>query len=236
MRKAPTTMLRHLGALYGHGSLVGYTDSQLLDRFVVSMGLADRSEADMAFASLLERHRRIVWHVCRSLLSDEHEAEDAFQTTFLVLLRKAGSLRVRKTLAPWLHDVAYRTALNSRRTSARRRSLGLAVAANARQSNQCESIAAELERRELSGLVHQAIAELPSRHRSAVILCDVDGLSYMDAAATLRVPVGTLQSRLSCGREKLRDKLTKQGVTCPGSIQGWCHRALLGCPRSKDHH
>jgi RNA polymerase sigma factor (sigma-70 family) len=220
MRKAPTTMLRHLGALYGHGSLVGYTDSQLLDRFVALMGLADRTEADIAFASLVDRHGRIVWHVCRSLLPDEHEAEDAFQATFLVLLRKAGSLRVRKTLAPWLHDVACRTALNSRRASARRRSVGLAVAANSRRPNQGESIAAELERRELSGFLHQAIAELPSRHRSAVILCDLDGLSYLEAAATLRVPVGTLQSRLARAREKLRAKLTQRGVTCPALSPG----------------
>jgi RNA polymerase sigma factor (sigma-70 family) len=220
MRKAPTTMLRHLGTLYGHGSLVGYTDSQLLDRFVASMGLADRTEADIAFASLVDRHARVVWHVCRSLLPDEHDAEDAFQATFLVLLRKAASLRVRNTLAPWLHDVAYRTALNSRRASARRRSVGLAVAASSRRPNQGESIAAELERRELSGFLHQAIAELPSRHRSAVILCDVDGLSYLDAAATLRVPVGTLQSRLARAREKLRAKLTQRGVTCPALSPG----------------
>jgi RNA polymerase sigma factor (sigma-70 family) len=220
MRKAPTTMLRHLGTLYCHGSLVGYTDSQLLDRFVASMGLADRTEADIAFASLVDRHARVVWHVCRSLLPDEHEAEDAFQATFLVLLRKAGSLRVRKTLAPWLHDVAYRTALNNRRALARRRSVGLAVAANSRRPNQGESIAAELERRELSGFLHQAIAELPSRHRSAVILCDLDGLSYLEAAATLRVPVGTLQSRLARAREKLRAKLTQRGVTCPALSPG----------------
>ena len=113
MRKMSPPVLRYIGALYGGGALVGCSDSQLLERFIATNGDADRTEAELAFASLVERHGRMVWHVCRSLAVDDHDAEDAFQATFLVLLTKAGTLRIRQSLGPWLHAVAYRTAARS---------------------------------------------------------------------------------------------------------------------------
>ena len=131
MRKMAPTVIRYLGALYGGGALAEYSDAQLLERFIATNGHQDRSEAELAFVSLVERHGRMVWHVCRSMLLDNHNAEDAFQATFLVLLTKAGTLRIRQTLGPWLHAVAYRTALASRRMSARRRSIERAVAIQA---------------------------------------------------------------------------------------------------------
>ena len=115
MHKLSPTVVGYISALHGGGSLVGCSDGQLLDRFVATNDDKDRTEAELAFAVLVERHGRMVWPVCRSLVCDDDDADDAFQATFLVLVTKAGSLRVRQTLAPWLHAVAYRTALNSRK-------------------------------------------------------------------------------------------------------------------------
>jgi RNA polymerase sigma factor (sigma-70 family) len=146
---------------------------------------------------------------------DDHDAEDAFQATFLVLLVKAGTLRIDQTLGPWLHAVAYRTAPNSRRTSTRRRSVERAAAVQAVTPVRPESFMLELEVNELGGLLHQAIRELPTRFRSAVLLCDFEGLSYLEAAVWLGIPLGTLQSRLGRARRRLRDQLNRQSTISP---------------------
>jgi RNA polymerase sigma factor (sigma-70 family) len=220
MRNISPLVVRYLDALNGGGAMVGYSDSQLLERFTATSGDADRTVAELAFGSLVERHGRMVWHVCRSLVFDDHDAEDAFQATFLVLLMKASSLRVRQTLGPWLHAVAYRTALNCRSTSTRRRSVERAAAATALTANRPESFTAELERDELGGAIHQAIMELPARFRAVVVLCDLEGLGYVEAATSLKIPLGTLQSRLARARRILRDKLTHHGAILPAVTSG----------------
>ena len=124
---------RHLRQLFGAGSGVGLTDGQLLERFAT----AGRDSAEAAFETILARHGSTVLSVCRQVLGDGHAAEDAFQATFLVLVRRADSLHVRDngSLGAWLHGVAYRTALKARQEAARRRARehraardGLAVA------------------------------------------------------------------------------------------------------------
>ena len=96
----------HLETLFSVGVTAGLTDGQLLERFATQRGDA----AELAFAALVERHGPMVFHACRGILGDEHEAQDAFQATFLVLLRKGGTLWVRDSLGPWLHRVACRAA------------------------------------------------------------------------------------------------------------------------------
>jgi RNA polymerase sigma factor (sigma-70 family) len=214
------TVLRYLSALYDGGALAGCSDAQLLERFIEAKRDTEHPEAELAFASLVERHGRMVWHVCRSLVFDDHDAEDAFQATFLVLLSKAGSLRIRQTLGPWLHAVAYRTALNCRSMSTRRRCVERAAAAMAVRANRPESFTAELERDELGAAIHQAIMELPTRFRTVVVLCDLEGLGYVEAAASLKIPLGTLQSRLARARRILRDKLTHHGAILPAITSG----------------
>ena len=166
--------------LFHAGSLVGVTDGQLLERFARRDGEA--SEA--AFAALVERHATLVWRTCRAVLRDEHEAADAFQATFLVLVRKAGSLWVRDSIAPWLHRVALRAANQARREARRRR--------------ETERRAAELKAGwtegempdDLADVLHREIDRLPERHRIVVVLCDLEGRSYEEAARHLEVSRG----------------------------------------------
>ncbi len=110
---------RQLGRLFSAGSAVGLTDGELIARFADRRG----DSAEAAFETILARHGGLVWTVCRQVLGDVHAAEDAFQATFLVLVRQAGSLRIREngSLGPWLHGVAYRVALKARQGTARRR-------------------------------------------------------------------------------------------------------------------
>ena len=117
VRRRDGAILRQLQTLYNIGTIGDLTDGQLLERFATD---ADEV-AELAFSALVERHEAMVWRVCLAILRDEHEAEDAFQATFLVLVRKARSLWVRDSLGPWLHQVACRTASYLRTTGRRRR-------------------------------------------------------------------------------------------------------------------
>jgi RNA polymerase sigma factor (sigma-70 family) len=188
--------------LFHAGTLTGCTDGQLLERFVTGGG----EVAEHAFSSLIDRHGPMVWRVCCAILRDEHDAQDAFQATFLVLVQRAGSLWVRDSLGPWLHRVASRAAVRARVVARRRRS--------------AERRAVEMARRvgddpigdDLGGLIHEAIDRLPDRYRVPVVLCDLEGRSYEEAARHLRCPVGTIKSRLARGRERLRDRLARHGL------------------------
>jgi RNA polymerase sigma factor (sigma-70 family) len=191
--------------LFHAGTLTGRTDGQLLERFVTGGG----EVAEHAFAALVDRHGPMVWRVCCAILRDEHDAQDAFQATFLVLVRRAGSLWVRDSLGPWLHRVASRAAVRARVAERRRRSVERRSVEMARQARK-ESIADDL-----GGLIHEAIDRLPDRYRLPVVLCDVEGSSYEEAARHLRCPVGTVKSRLARGRERLRERLSRHGVTVP---------------------
>jgi RNA polymerase sigma factor (sigma-70 family) len=201
---------RGLQTLFHAGSLVGDTDGQLLERFAARDGEASES----AFAALVERHAALVWRTCRAVLRDEHEAADAFQATFLVLVRKAGTLWVRDSIAPWLHRVALRAANQARREARRRK--------------ETERRAAELRMAWTEGemtndrldAIHREIDRLPERHRVVVVLCDLEGRSYEEAARHLRCPVGTVKSRLSRARERLREGLARRGVVPTALAQG----------------
>jgi RNA polymerase sigma factor (sigma-70 family) len=199
---------RHLNTLFGMGATGGLSDAQLLELFS-----ARRDEAaDSAFGALLERHGPMVLRVCRAVLRDPHEAQDAFQATFLVLVRRADSLWVRDSLGPWLHQVAYRTASCACSAAARRR--------------RHEGRAAELAPRsshdghadDLGLVVHEEVDRLPERYRAAVILCLLEGLTPEQAARQLGWPDGTVHSRLARGRAQLRDRLTRRGLAPSGSL------------------
>ena len=206
-------MLGDLRVLYRVGSLVGLTDLQLLDRFRSASPTGDQDAAEAALTALVERHSAMVWNVCRSLIRDRHDAEDAFQATFLILVRKAGSLRVGEALGPWLHVVAYRTALGLRASTARRREVERSAAASVREAVEpIEGDASSIPANEVRAAIHAEIRNLPEAFRAVVVLCDLQGLSYIEAAGHLKIPLGTVQSRLARARRRLRRSLTLRGI------------------------
>ncbi len=206
-------MLRYLEALYGAGTLVGLTDQQLLERFREASRAQDRPAAEAAFDALLARHGPMVWRVCRSLVSNAHDAEDAFQATLLILVRKVNSVRLEATLGAWLHRVAQRMALSTRSASARRRAVERAAASRWQETVDAAGPGAEPERSELSALIHSEISKLPGSFRAVVVLCDLEGVRYIEAAHRLNLPLGTVQSRLARARRRLRRSLARRGLS-----------------------
>jgi RNA polymerase sigma factor (sigma-70 family) len=158
-----------------------------------------------AFAAVVRRHGPMVWGVCSRLLGDAHAAEDAFQAVFLVFLRKAAGLRQPERLGPWLHGVACRTARHARRRALRRRE-------RAADLDALPAAAAPAPAGDLRPVLDAAIQALPPRYRQPVILCYLEGLTYVQAGRQLGCPPGTVATRLSRARDRLRVLLTRQGV------------------------
>jgi RNA polymerase sigma factor (sigma-70 family) len=189
----------------------GLSDGQLLECF-----LTDHDEA--ALAALVRRHQAMVWGVCRRRLR-HHDAEDAFQATFLVLVRKAPTIRPREMLAGWLYGVAFRTARKAQATLARRRQR------EKQGANMPEPGADEAPHwRDLRPALDQELSRLPDRYRLAIVLCDVEGLTRKEAAGRLGLPEGTLSGHLARGRTLLARRLTRQGI----ALSGGALAALLG--------
>ncbi len=199
--KRDRATLRHLQTLLHDGTCRELSDGQLLERFTTDPGAA----AERAFSALVERHGAMVLRVCRSVLIDPHDSEDAFQATFLVLVRKARRLWVRESLGPWLHQVAYRTALCARSRAARRRrhERDAAGRSEATLDHPCD---------DWHSVLHEEVERLPERFRLPLVVCDLGGQSHEQAARQLGLPIGTVKSRLSRGRDRLRDRLLRRGV------------------------
>jgi RNA polymerase sigma factor (sigma-70 family) len=191
-----------LRSLLALGSLQNLTDGQLLGRFEGG----DAEASGLAFEALVERHGSMVLRVCRGVLRDPHDAQDAFQATFLVLVRRAGSIRDRDSLASWLHGVALRVAAHARAGEARRRRLERSAVE--RVGSPSVDGAAD----DLGPKLHEEVGRLPDRYRAAVVLCYLEGHTCEEAARVLRWPVGTVKSRLSRARERLRARLTRLGL------------------------
>jgi RNA polymerase sigma factor (sigma-70 family) len=199
-------IIRRIGRSVSLQSDLALTDAQLLERFV-----ARRDEP--AFAALVVRHGPMVLGVCRRLVRDAQEAEDAFQATFLVLARKAAVIQRQPLLAGWLYGVAYRVAVRLRgRTVFRRtreeRDVDLTTLAAADDGGYSD----------MRPLVHEEVGRLPDKYRSAVVLCYLEGKTNEEAALQLRWPVGTVKSRLARARELLRTRLTRRGVTLSAGL------------------
>jgi RNA polymerase sigma factor (sigma-70 family) len=197
-------VIRHLRKAALLQEACGLTDGQLLECF-----LARQDEA--AFAVLVRRHGPMVLGVCRRVLGHAHDAEDAFQATFLVLARKAASVRSREVVGHWLYGVAYRTALKARATSARRRAKEQQV----KDMPEPETPGDD-GRRHLLPLLDQELARLPERYRVAVVLCDLEGVTRREAARRLNLPEGTLSGRLTTARRLLAKRLSQYGLAVSG--------------------
>jgi RNA polymerase sigma factor (sigma-70 family) len=175
-------------------------DGRLLQRFV-------RDRDQEAFAQLVTRHGPLVLGVCRRVLHDLHEAEDVFQATFLVLARKAAGIRKPESLSCFLHGVAYRLALRARLEADRRRQRERHIV----PSEPTEE--PDLSWREVRALIDEELLRLPERLRLPLVLCYLEGQTQDEAARRLGWPRGTLKRRLECGRDRLRIRLTRRGVT-----------------------
>jgi RNA polymerase sigma factor (sigma-70 family) len=178
------------------------SEKRFLDRFI------DDGDQD-AFQALIERHGPMVLGVCRSVLRDSHDVEDAFQTTFLSLARSAGKIKNRDYLGAWLHRVALRVAHDVRAKAFARR--------------QRERVNATLEPesppenglRDYVPLLHEEMGRLPERYRLPLMLHYFEGKSTEETATQLRCPVGTVKGRLSRARDRLRERFSRRGFTFP---------------------
>jgi RNA polymerase sigma factor (sigma-70 family) len=190
--------LAEIGALFGGGTVAGQTDGQLLDRF-----LARRDP--LAFEVLVQRHGPMVLAVCRGTLCDRDDTEDAFQATFLVLVRKAGSIRGRDSIGPWLHRVAHRVAVRANVESRRRRE-------QERRAGELREVVPDRgPREEIRTALHEEIDRLPERLRRPLVLCHLEARTHSQAAAELQMGEATVRRRLTGARDLLRSRLGRRG-------------------------
>jgi RNA polymerase sigma factor (sigma-70 family) len=178
----------------------GLTDGQLLGCYI-------EHKDEAAFEALVRRHGPMVLAVCRRLLQDDHAAEDAFQATFLVLVRRATAIRPREMLPNWLYGVAYQTARKTRAAAARRRATERQVV----KMPEPEVVPPELWH-ELQPVLDYELGRLPDKYRVPVVLCELEGKTQKEAAQQLGWPPGTVSSRLARAKSILARRLTQRGL------------------------
>jgi RNA polymerase sigma factor (sigma-70 family) len=197
-------VIRHLRQMVLRGDGADVTDGQLLEAFVSRRDAA-------AFESLVRRHGPMVLGVCRRILRDPLDVDDAFQASFLVLARKAASVSPREMVGNWLYGVAHTTAVRLRAANAKRR-------VRERQVADMPQPEAEQKGRQddLHHLLDEELARLPDKYRVPIVLCDLEGRTRKEVARQLKVPEGTLSSRLTAARRMLAKRLTRRGLTISG--------------------
>jgi len=208
MHQSLGVVVSHIRAVAGTSAAAADSDQDLLIRFTEG-----RDQA--ALAALVQRHGAMVWGVCRRLLRQEADADEAFQATFLVLLRKATSIRRRQSLASWLYGVAYRVAdrvrsRESRQTPMPRQSVD--------RRQQDPALAAAW--RELCTVLDEEVQSLSYKHRAPIVLCYLEGRTRDQAARELGWSLRTLDRRLVDGRALLRTRLTRRGLTLSAALLG----------------
>jgi RNA polymerase sigma factor (sigma-70 family) len=200
--------VRYLRTLTDLQSAATAADGQLLDRFA-------RTRDEAAFAALLRRHGPMVLAVCRRALGRYQDAEDAFQATFLLLARKAASIRQRESVGSWLHGVARRLALKAKGRDDRQR-MNEERAASMRKTE----TGVQAAWGDLREALDEALQRLPEHYRTALVICHLEGRTHEEAARHLGCPTATLRSRLTRGRKLLRTELTRRGLTLSAGALG----------------
>lgn len=190
--------LHNLRQMIGTPGSLALSDGQLLERFVATRD-------DAAFELLVRRHGNLVWNVCRRLLGNAADADDAFQAVFLVLVRKAARLDRAGSVGPWLYSVAHRVALRARANRNRQRDRDRLIPPRADEAR-------DPDFGELRELLDAELARLPEKYRAALVLCDLEGKTHEEAARELCWPLGTLKCRVLRGRDQLRARLTRRGL------------------------
>jgi RNA polymerase sigma factor (sigma-70 family) len=203
-----TKVMEHLCTTALRGA-EGLSDGQLLDSYI-------RTRDEVAFATLVRRHGPMVWGVCQRIVGQAEDAEDAFQATFLVLVRKAAAVKPLAAIGNWLHGVARRTALKARTTAAKVRAKQLQVMSMPEPAEE-----GKVDRHELQLVLDQELGALPDKYRLAVVLCDLEGRTRKEVAAQLKIPLGTLSSRLATAHQMLAKRLARHGLgVSAGSLAG----------------
>jgi RNA polymerase sigma factor (sigma-70 family) len=202
------TVFQQIDRLYQGGTLAGLGDGQLLERY-----LTQGDEA--AFEALIDVHGPMVLGLCRRVLRDPRDIEDAFQATFLILVRRAPTIRDRSLLSNWLYGVAYRVARRVRAQTLRRRNREIGV-----ENLEAPAIPETSDRLEPGSVLDQELNRLPRKYRVPLILCYLNGRTHDQAAEEMACPVGTVRSRLARGRDLLRRRLTTRGHAPTAAILG----------------
>jgi RNA polymerase sigma factor (sigma-70 family) len=208
-------LLRQIDRLFGDGTLASVGDGQLLERFLASGD-------ETAFEALVDRHGPMVLGLCRRMLRDPRDVEDAFQATFLVLVRTGGAIRDRSLVSTWLYRVAFRVARQARAQTLRRRNYEVAVVGL--------DVATEPDANDMLNVgpvLDQELSRLPEKYRAPLVLCYLEGRTHDQAAEALRCPVGTVRSRLARGRDLLRKRLTRGGYTPTAALLAMNQGATL---------
>jgi RNA polymerase sigma factor (sigma-70 family) len=205
LNRQQKAILPHLRRLMGTQRGEGLSDGELLERFLAQSDAA-------AFAALVRRHGPTVLGVCQRILNNVHDAEDAFQATFLVLLRRARSIAKREAVGSWLYGVAYRVALKARAETVHRR----------RHEGQAAGLEQETAKRngswdDVRPIIDEEVNRLPDKYRRPIVLCYFEGKTYEEAAGLLGWPAGTASTRLARARELLRTRLTLRGLALSSS-------------------
>jgi RNA polymerase sigma factor (sigma-70 family) len=189
-----------LERIFRGATISGLTEWELLERY-----LERRDE--VAFEGLIARHGPMVMGVCRRMLVDQTDVDDAFQATFLVLVRRARQLGPGDAIGPWLYGVAARVAMRARSEAARRRRVEPIdddIPAAARRDRAAD--------RELALVIDEELGRLPSKYRSPIVLCYLEGQTHEEAARQLKWPIGTVKGRLARARDLLRSRLARRGL------------------------
>jgi RNA polymerase sigma factor (sigma-70 family) len=194
-------VLGQIQRLFVLGTVTGLSERQLVARFV-----EERDES--AFEAIVGRYGPMVLGICRRLLDHPQDVEDAFQATFLVLVKKAESLRERDLLGNWLYGVAFRVASRSRRDRSRRQSRERPVSVEMAMGHSDDTGG-----RDLRLLLDAEVRRLPEKFRVPILLCYFEGMTHDEAAERLACPVGTVRSRMAKARELLRSRLSRRGIT-----------------------
>jgi len=194
--------LWQVARVFRDGVLTGLSDRQMLERFV-------EQRDERAFEALLVRHGPMVFNVCRQLLRDQVDAEDAYQAVFLVLVQKARSVRVDHSLGPWLYTVASRVAARARANRQRQKAREFSAGEERLDLPTSDSV----DRHEIPRIVQEELSRLPERLRAPMILCYLQGMTHDRAALELGCPVGTVRSRLAKARGMLQHRVARRGLT-----------------------
>jgi len=202
------TVLRHLRRLVGGRPHADLQDAELLDQFVARRDMA-------AFEAIVQRYGRVVLGVCRRVLADEHDAEDAFQATFLVFARRAPLIRNQASVGSWLCGTAYRIASKARTSAVRRHVHERAAAAQVRKETEVDTAWGEMQ-----PILDEELQRLPEKYRVPLVLCYLEGKSNEAAARELGWKPGSMSYRLAQARECLRERLVVRGVAISSGLLG----------------